>query len=544
MIGTARTGGCKSFIINRWALASIVLALAARVALAQASPRIAPGARVYADIDHLASAGLIDTIGYGARPFSQREIVRLLNEARRNLDQIVGARSWAEAIVDADLARYAPREPRAIDAARVEVVYLDSPFRIIPPDSNGAISATINPLASYRGGRPLANNTTTSLETYHSAALGSHLSLSVNPRFTALIGQHGGRDEQLRLQSGGANLLFGNLAIDVGRDYALFSQAPTGGLLLSENAPALDMVRIGTDRPAGLPWLLRYLGPLQATLFVADLGTLNQVHPHSKLIGYHVEAHPHRFFEFGVEVIDETGGNGAPPASFADRAADAFPIIDVAFRPNSDFLFSNKLAGVDFHFRAPALAGLDVYTEGVVDDFDTRRFHSTIFQDGGGIAGISLNCIVECGRFGVRAEYHQTGIRYYTHTDFPSGIQENGAILGDPLGPRGLGGYVTLDGESSRLGAIALTGAYEVRSGNRYAALVGDASNNGFRFVQIEHHPGEHRSRALMTWTPTARTSHATLRVSIGVEQVTNFAFVEGRNRTDGLAQLGYEWHP
>ncbi len=525
-------------------LVAVVVALTSRDAHAQASPRVAPGARVYSDIDRLAGAGLIDTIGYGARPFSQREIVRLLNEARRNLDRNARARAWAEAVVDADLARYAPHDLRAIDAARVEVSSMDSPYRVVPPDSNGAIAATINPLVSNRGGRPLAIGTTTNLETEQSAAIGPHLALSISPRFTELIGHHGGRAGQLRVQSGSANLLFGNFTIDIGRDYALFSQAPTGGLLLSENAPPLDMVRVGTDRPAGLPWLLRYLGPLQATLLVADLGTLNQIHEHSKLIGYHVEAHPHRFFEFGVEVIDEMGGNGAPPASFGDRIADAFPVIDVAFRPNSDFLFSNKLAGVDFHFRAPSLAGLDMYAEGVVDDFDTRRFHSTIFQDGGGIAGISLSCIAECGRFGVRAEYHQTGIRYYTHTDFPSGIQENGIILGDPLGPRGLGGYLTIDAEPSRFGTMALTGAYEVRSGNRYGAIVGDASDNGFQFVQIEHHPGEHRARAMATWTPTSRSTRTTIRATLGVEHVTNFAFVNGRNRTNALAQLGYEWRP
>ena len=544
MIGTERIGGCKNFTINRYVLASVVVALLNRNVGAQASPRIAPGARVYADIDRLASAGLIDTIGYGARPFSRREVVRLLNEARRNLDRNAEARSWAELVVDADLARYAVHEPRAIDEAHVETAYLDSPYRFIPSDSNGAINATINPLATDRGGRPLTYGTTATLETVHSATLGSHLALSIAPRFTALAGKNGRTAHQLRVQSGGANLLFGNLALDIGRDYAMFSQAPSGGLLLSENAPPLDMIRVGTDRPAGLPWILRYLGPLQATLLVADLGTSNQIHPHSKLVGYHLEAHPHRFFEVGVEVIDEMGGNGAPPASFADRVADAFPILDVAFRPNSDFLFSNKMAGVDFHFRAPSLAGLDVYAEGVVDDFDTRRFHSTIFQDGGGIAGISLSCITECGRFGVRAEYHQTGIRYYTHTDFSSGIQQNGVILGDPLGPRGLGGYLTIDGESNRIGTIALTGAYEVRSGNRYAALVGDASNNGFRFIQVEHHPGEHRARALMTWTPTSRSSHMMLRATLGVEQVTNFEFVDGRNRTNALAQLGYEWRP
>jgi len=531
-------------MMNRRVLGGLALAVTARVARGQATPRMAPGARVYADIDRLADAGLIDTIGVGARPYSRREVVRLLMEARRNLDRNASARPWAEDVIAADLARYETRQARAIDAASVDFAYLDSPYRFIPADSNGAIDATVDPLASNRGGRPMADGATTVLETMHSATLGPHVALSINPRFTADV-ERGGRSSQtVRVQSGGMNLLFGNLSIDIGREYALFGQAPAGGLLLSENAPPLDMVRLSTDRPAALPWLLRHLGPMQAAVFVADLGTSHQVHAHSKLVGYHVEAHPHRRLELGLEVIDEMGGSGAPPARFVDRVADAIPIIDVAFRPNSDFLFSNKLAGMDFHFRAPELAGLDLYAEGVVDDFDARRFHSTLFQDGGGIAGIALTCIVRCGRFGVRAEYHQTGIRFYTHTEFPSGVQNNGVILGDPLGPRGLGGYLTIDAESRRFGTFALAGAYEVRSGNRYGSTEASSSGSGFRFVQIEHHPGEHRTRAMATWTPTSRTSPMTVRATLGVEQVANFAFVRGRNRTNALAQVRYEWRP
>ena len=543
MIGTASRGGYKTSMMYPWLAGAIAIVAMAPAVRSQATPRVPPGDRVYVDIDHLAAAGLIDTIAVGARPLSTREVVRLLSEAQRNIDRNAGARAWADAVIASDLARYA-HEAHAIDEVRVETAYLRSPYRRIPADSNGAIDATINPLASYRGGRPIADGTTSTLETMHSAILGRYLALSLNPRYSIQVNRSGGDNEQFRMQSGGANLLFGNLAIDVGREYAIFSQAPTGGLLLSENAPPMDMIRLSTDRPATLPWLLRYLGPLQAAVLVADLGTFHQTHAHSKLVGYHIEAHPHRLFEFGVEVIDEMGGNGAPPASFADRVADAFPIIDVAFRPNSDFLFSNKLAGIDVHVRAPSLAGLDAYAEGVVDDFDARRFHSTVFLDGGGIAGISLACIVQCGKFGLRAEYRQTGIRYYTHTDFPSGVQENGVILGDPLGPRGLGGYLTLDGESAQLGTLALTGAYEVRSGNRYASTSTGSNSEGFRFVQIEHHPGEHRTRATATWTPTSRKLRSSLRFTVGVEHVSTFGFVDGQIRTNGLAQLDYEWRP
>jgi len=544
MTGIGRAVGCRTFMPARAVAAFVALVIAASAALAQATPRVDPSARVYADVDRLAAAGLIDTIAVGARPFSRREIVRLLTEARRNLDRNERAHAWADEVIAADLARYSPQSARAIDEVRIEAAYLDSPYRPIPADSNGSINATINPLAAYRGGRPIGDGATAALETAHSASLGQHLALSANLRWTgtAVRGAENGQD--VRLQSGGANLLFGNLAIDVGRQDAMFSQSPTGGLLLSQNSPPLDMIRASTDRPAALPGFLRYVGPLQATLFVADLGTSHQVHAHTKLVGYRVEAHPHPVFEIGVEVIDEMGGSGAPSASFADRVADAFPIIDVAFRPNSDFLFSNKMAGVDFHIRAPQVAGLDLYAEGVVDDFDARRLHSTLFLDGGGIAGVSLSCLMECGRFGVRAEYHQTGIRYYTHTDFSSGVQENGVILGDPLGPRGLGGYLTVDGEMTGLGAVALTGAYEVRSGNRYGSTSGGPNDAGFRFVQVEHHPGEHRARVMTTWTPTSRTSRMALRATLGIEQVHNFAFVEGSGRTNVLAQLEYGWRP
>jgi hypothetical protein len=35
-----------------------------------------------------------------------------------------------------------------------------------------------------------------------------------------------------------------------------------------------------------------------------------------------------------------------------------------------------------------------------------------------------------------------------------------------------------------------------------------------------------------------------TLQATLGVERVTNLDFVEGRGRTNALAQLGYVWRP
>ena len=59
---------------------------------AQATPLVPPDDRVYRDLDRLASAGLIDSLILGARPFSEREVLRLLGEAKRNLGRSASAK--------------------------------------------------------------------------------------------------------------------------------------------------------------------------------------------------------------------------------------------------------------------------------------------------------------------------------------------------------------------------------------------------------------------------------------------------------------------
>src|SRR5262249_51198573 len=138
------------------------------------------------------------------------------------------------------------------------------------------------------------------------------------------------------------------------------------------------------------------------TAFVADLGTA-QFHPHAKLAGYHVAALPAPNVEIGVEVIDAMGGHGGQPASFGDRVLDSIPIFDV-LRANSDFQFSNKMAGADFHWRVPSWRGFELYAEGAIDDFDARRLESVLLEDGGYLAGLSFTCLVQCGTLGARVE--------------------------------------------------------------------------------------------------------------------------------------------
>ena len=310
--------------------------------------------------------------------------------------------------------------------------------------------------------------------------------------------------------------------------------------MLSENAPALNLVRLSNDRPLVLPWVSRVLGPMRGALFVADLGPNHLPHPHSKLIGYHIAALPHPQFEIGVQVTDAMGGNGGQPASFGDRVLDAIPVVD-ALRTSSDFQFSNKLAGVDLHWRMPRWRGFELYAEGDADDFDGRNLSRGFTEDAGYLFGASLTCLLECGALGVRAEYHQTGIRYYTHSDYP--MAKNQLLLGDPLGPRGVGGYVMVDRDTGPIDELSFAGAFEARSGNTYRSATTGAHEAGFHFELVERRPSEKRARLIATWT-RAQSTLLSVSVSGGVERVANFDFVGGDDRTNVLGRIAVVARP
>src|SRR5262249_36462055 len=134
-----------------------------------------------------------------------------------------------------------------------------------------------------------------------------------------------------------------------------------------------------------------------------------------------------------------------------------------------------------------------------------------------------------------RAEYHQTGIRYYTHFDYP--MTKDGLLLGDPLGPRGLGGYVTVDADTRSLGRFALSGAFEARSGNTYRAATTGPRDAGFHFELVDRRPSEKRGRLLGSWT-ASDVAPISMQLSAGFERVSNFTFIAGAERTNWLARV------
>jgi hypothetical protein len=399
----------------------------------------------------------------------------------------------------------------------------------------------VNPLAANRLGEPLPRGHGQVSFIEGELPVGRMVTAVFTPR-GAIYGdsfdnpnKFAGGIDQLYLRA-----LFGNVAVTAGRDYVFFGQGLTAGITNSLNPGGFDMVRVSSESPFVLPWILRLLGPVSATAFVADLGA-DQQFPHTHLINYKLSARPWSALELGVTVTDQQGGQGAPGGTFADKIEDLFPILDATLLHRT-LIFSNKFSGIDARLRVPHARGLQLYMDGALDDFDLRRFRSSITEDAGYIWGATYDCFIDCGSLKMTGEYHVTGVRYYTHGIFKSGYTQHHQFIGDQLGPRGKAMYLstTLDRVNQ---AFTLDLAHEIRSGDRYGATSTTTNDSDFHFILYEHHPAERRWRSVVT-AKFADREWWTTSFSAGVERVQHFDFQPGSWRTNSLFELREEIHP
>ena len=311
------------------------------VAYGGSSPNVPIDDPVYRDIDQLVAAGLIKDAIYGQRPWSRNEIARMIAQARRRYDDKGGIASDERHMATAIMAEYTIeqleneyRDELAgnksvrfhwLEEASAEAAYLDSPYRAVPENNGlGAIKAVINPLVAYREGRHYADGGTFALESVHWAS-SQYFSIYAQPRFEGLIPGEGSSHADVRAQRLYGKFTLGNLEMEVGRDSLIWGSGEHGGVLASNNARNLDMVKISNDSPFVHPWIFKYLGPSKYTFFVADLGS-SYVYSDAYLYGFAASFKPASFLEIGIEHQITVGGKGAPEVSFGDLVKEFFTL--------------------------------------------------------------------------------------------------------------------------------------------------------------------------------------------------------------------------
>jgi hypothetical protein len=510
------------FAPARIAAALLLIVLWARGAGAQGTAPLPPTDLAYADIERLSELGVLDSVVIGQRPYSRREIGRIVRMARNRLDRADFA--TGRGTIDDDAAvqassilqrlgtRFEESDERVyegptlalFDGMALGFTSTDAFRRGFPASYSRLTEATIDPLARRRLGVPAERGQTTALELSQRFEGTSWLAIHARER----LEYRAPRDSTLPKTEGELTLAamrarFGNVALSIGREEFAWTQGEGDGLFLASDAPALDLISLAGDHPFLLPGFLRAVGPTQATIIFADLGS-SVVRSHSKLLAYKVSVAPTSAVELGASFMNHFGGDGARPSNLGNRLIDFLPFVDI-FRTH-DYLDttkagdveSDKLLGLDGRLRIDRLGGLVLTGEVLIDDFDVHRLANLFTGFGSSTLGI---VIPQLGTpdWSLKLTAKHMGILTYTHNVLTNGITSRGRLLGDELGPdsKAFGAELRwMPAPSFRLKVAATSAQY---SNTEYEAFYADADQTRFLVRKLSSAPNELRDRLIAT---------------------------------------------
>ena len=495
-------------------------------AAGQASPDLALGSHVEWAVEKLVGFGLIDDRILAVRPWSRGEALRLFDQVRDNMARVKAADREA---VESVLASVPRRE--LTSHGRIEVIgnatSLDSPWVPVPSDTGAdRIDAEVNHLVRYRGGRDVVDGSSLAGELALEAVLGNHFSIQGRPR----VRTGGGESAQLLEATG--RLQVGNLRLDVGRSNSSWGPGRDGGTLLANNARGLDRVRLSSDHPFLWPGVLSFLGPSQAEFFFARLEPDRDV-PHSKLVGYQISIRPHPLLEASFSTLIQSGGTGAPQATFRERLADHVLLFDWIINGGETFLFSNKATSLALRLRVPALRHSQFFAEFTLEDRG-HNLKRIFWQDGAWLTGVWIPRLDRAGVLDLRLEFHHGGVRFHRHGQFTSGRTLDRRMLGMG-GPDTNSGFLELSAHSGGV-HLALELGLENRSADLWRVL--QRPDGGIDlWEKVEDGPDELYSRGLgkiRVFGPKGREFSA----GLGVERVSDSFFQAGAVRYDTIVEV------
>jgi len=545
------------------ALLATALLVATPRLQAQGTATVPPGDLVYSDLDRLNELGLLDSVIVAQRPYSRRDIGRILRATRERsnrLGEISTNRRYTDlelSIGDGILRRLETRFSREIDTVAsavpvvapfddvlLDVAYTDAERRGWYSPNTMRTEATIGSLLPRRLSTPLQPGTTLGLELGQRVEPTRWLAFQLRERFDYLWAKTDS------LSRGNSEILlatvrarYRNVALDVGRnEFSLAQPLSDGGLFLAEDAPALDQVSLSNDLPVALPGFLRPLGMAKAIVIVADLGP-SRVRSYSKLLAYKVSIAPNRNMEFGASFLNHFGGEGAPTTSFSNRVVDFLPFVDIFRRHNyTDTtraldVESDKLMGVDGLLRLGGRFGVIVTGELLIDDFDVHRMEQIFTGNGSQAFGLAVPRFLS-PLVSLKLTATHMGIGTYTHGQLTNGITTRGRLLGNELGPDAKAFGATLTWQPISAFQLGFDGRSTIYSNATYESSYVDAAQTDFVVRKVARTPDELRDRLGMFIVAQSDEGPA-VTFRFVTERSRNYQF-QGFRRTDSAAELAF----
>lgn len=390
----------------------------------------------YRHIDTLIACGLIKSELSSTKPFTRAEAGRLLAEAiyysemgdipaacSELLDRM--AQDYEEEISEATIRGGAPSNfVKPLDEFSITYNFLDGPFSIF---NNEGID--------YFDG----NNALVQFQSR--ARLWRVFSFYIQPVAIYnenLGGIEGNDNTEYRLHKGYVKFTVDNFEIEWGKDSLWWGPGYHGALLMSNNAPPFDLIKVSNPRATLLPWIFRYLGPFKYNLFSAELDkeAASGHPPDSKLFGARIDFKPHPLFEFGVSYLTHFGGDR--PGIAGLDVSDYYDIIVSNECRSFDKRDSNKQAAIDAALTIPGVSdlvpimdSLEVYAEWGGEDQGTTPDKRAY------LLGILFNNVFTVHGLKLGAEYARLSPQsapgaWYVHSVWP--MTHYGRLFGHHAG--------------------------------------------------------------------------------------------------------------
>jgi hypothetical protein len=246
----------------------------------------------------------------------------------------------------------------------------------------------------------------------------------------------------LRLAAGYVKLTLFNVELLVGRDSLWWGPGLHGSLILSNNAPPLDQVRIGSAEPFLLPWVGEWIGPTKLIFFLAQLEE-NRDHPRAKLAGMRASIAPFSFLELGASRTVMFGGDTRPRLSVDEYWR---PILDPPAgddRATQARFRSNNLFAIDADLRIPNVSrflpvgDMRVYGEFGWDDTCCSSNFIPLEDAISVLLGVHLLGVFGQEGLDARTEYARSSRLSYRHNQFRTGYRTRGEVIAHYMGTEG-----------------------------------------------------------------------------------------------------------
>jgi len=449
----------------------------------QGSPYVLLDSWVYPAFERLMGLGLIDSGIAGLRPWTRRECARLVGEGEETLDS-GGDENKEAAQILASLSREFRYElsESAGDGDnrvfRVESVYTRQESISGMPLNDGYHFAQtqINDFGRPYGQGWSSVNGFSSYATWGRWFTYARGEWQTAPGVPALplqarqliekvdvlpgVPPDTGKPSvnQFDLLEAYVGFAFSNWQVSYGRQSLLWGPGDGGSLMWSNNAAPLNMFRINRVTPLKLPWILKWLGPMRAEFYLAQvrgqyfenngMGAFNgnflqPLNPQPFVHGEQLSFRPTPNFEFSVSVNVIFGGPSIP-FTLGELGRALFVPSKAVTGSRTDP--GDAQSALNWSYRLPKLRNwLTFYGDAFSDD----QYSPVAYFDRSAIhAGLYLSRVPGIPKLDLRAEGVYTDVPaggalshgfFYSSTLIPNGQTSNGYLWGSWIGREGQG---------------------------------------------------------------------------------------------------------